>query len=1134
MRWGRVLLWTILTFAGLMLLGAGAIELLLRSDLPRRRVVQAIEDALAMDVQMSGLRTRWGGRTELTGLTITPPLEQQPIAVLPAVEVDHTSVLWMIVSRSMRVDHVRVEGGDLFLRQNASGRWNLQDVIDPLTRETREEQDGPSSLPEVAVDAVTVHVAAANGQKLKAGNLRFRGEPVGRVAWRFDGAIASDLEVSGRVALDGGHRHEVTVTIRDGQRYAQLWWADAPSPLDGSARWQARFDRSVLRGRLQIDRAQAGHYRAAGPVWVTAAAQELVLDPRGLVVSTDKGAVDEARLVSGRATVRKGTFTAEDLTLRSLGAVARINGTIDYSQPTGNLEVAWSGEHDSTSVEHEGQLKLALRRPTPDRYSATIQSATTGQTPWGRWDAQLRAQASGEQLTRMQWRLTVPRLAWFDRADKEFILKDLSAAVAIDDRTARVEDLRLAGDHQLQATGEFHLDDRRWSVTVAGDRIIVPGVDRGPVKLAAQARRLGSTVEVQNLAIEVAGMGAKGAGSYDPGRDLPLDVAVEVWYELPTASQASGAAPGPESPQWAGRLRWEGSVVGDLEPRKLLARGQFTGEHLIFNGHALHDLAAPLRIEADEHALELRSEGFELLAGRSSIDGRYGIREQAITAQLELDRIALGEVVSFVNPKLAIRGSLNGDFAVRMAGWNLRNLTAEGDWSVEGFESKNLTFDRLEGRLMTERQVLRLEPITMSHRQGLAEGEVTFDLADARTLTAELEITRWPHSFEAQEVDLTMDGEISLRSDLIDRWVHGRLDLSADLEFRGRPGGKLWCAGQLTEDAISLNQLRGELLDGTVEGQITIDLSDALKSTGQLTWEGIEPSAAGVWWEHPRSVGGRLSGELTFAPATGPRPLEPLRYQFVLRPEELMIRNVPIGHSTIVGYIGPQRWLIDESDISLADGKAEVWASATRRNGHWHTHAQAEFAELNLDQLNRFVHPDTDRPVPGRVTGVVRLLGPAGAGQWPTGNGRVRLTDSDLVNANILGVIFRVMGVSPARTVPEGEGTIRLSLENKSLRIQNFRYFNRGVEALGDGVIEDLSLGRESPINIFLIGAQRPFRGWDVSFLKALDDILAGLQSNLTTVRVRGTLGEPDPQIVPLAALSEAIQKLLLGHETKD
>ena len=82
----------------------------------------------------------------------------------------------------------------------------------------------------------------------------------------------------------------------------------------------------------------------------------------------------------------------------------------------------------------------------------------------------------------------------------------------------------------------------------------------------------------------------------------------------------------------------------------------------------------------------------------------------------------------------------------------------------------------------------------------------------------------------------------------------------------------------------------------------------------------------------------------------------------------------------------------------------------------------------------------------------------------------------------------------------------------------------------GQGTIENLRLGKDSPIAGYVVGSTRPLEGLGVPGARALDKLMESFQRNAVPVRIRGTLGEPETKAVPFQEVSSALRTLIWGQ----
>lgn len=153
-----------------------------------------------------------------------------------------------------------------------------------------------------------------------------------------------------------------------------------------------------------------------------------------------------------------------------------------------------------------------------------------------------------------------------------------------------------------------------------------------------------------------------------------------------------------------------------------------------------------------------------------------------------------------------------------------------------------------------------------------------------------------------------------------------------------------------------------------------------------------------------------------------------------------------------------------------------------------------------------------------------------------TAEGEVRLTESDLLNFEVVSSLYNLMNVGSDMHTPTGRGTADFRMENGTFYLTNLRYFNRGTSIraiMQVGQVWDIP---RSPISGSAVGTARPLKNFKIPLLDQLDidQILAIIQSDLTTVHIGGTLKQP--QVVPqsFADLGEGMKRLVSGDVSSE
>jgi hypothetical protein len=219
----------------------------------------------------------------------------------------------------------------------------------------------------------------------------------------------------------------------------------------------------------------------------------------------------------------------------------------------------------------------------------------------------------------------------------------------------------------------------------------------------------------------------------------------------------------------------------------------------------------------------------------------------------------------------------------------------------------------------------------------------------------------------------------------------------------------------------------------------------------------------------------------------------------------------------------------DPSLIRIADGIVRVWGRvAPHRDGDVFPALELNLDRLSLDQVVHAVN-SKHGPMPGRLSGTIRLIGSPKEKERMSGTGHLELVESDIGNLPIFSQLYNAMRLNFSADAPNGHGSADLFLETSTLGITNIRYFNRGADARARIEIEDVWKGGDSPIYGSAVGSLRPFKNLKLPFMADVDEVLNVLQSNVTSVVLQGTVADQQTRPVPFAELNTAMKSFLLG-----
>jgi len=315
-----------------------------------------------------------------------------------------------------------------------------------------------------------------------------------------------------------------------------------------------------------------------------------------------------------------------------------------------------------------------------------------------------------------------------------------------------------------------------------------------------------------------------------------------------------------------------------------------------------------------------------------------------------------------------------------------------------------------------------------------------------------------------------------------------------------------------------------------------------------------------------RGLVGGLNGGLTLAPATDPRAISPLRLIVNVDPKDARYKTIDVGAIRLSAFMNLdsrfvlQRIVLDElpdedaaerkrtaqldegnvppaarpldfNDIRIAGGRLKLWARRGRHpSGVEQTHIIADFDDLDLDQLLHAVNPN-ERNSPGKLSGELIVHGDPQDLNSIIGTGRLSIARSDLGEIAALKLLYDTMSLGSQPKEPNGTGTLSLALEGSTLTLNNIHYFNRGAEAWSNNLtISDIFDAPHSPMSGFVVGSARPLTALKLPLLADVDQILSVLQSNLTTVRINGTIANPDVRTATFSDVGSGLKQFLTGQ----
>src|SRR4051812_38294054 len=170
----------------LLLVLAIVTQAVLWTNVPRDLVLGQLEKQLGLRVSAASLSTGWLGDTRLRDVAIALPLSDDALVTVPEMRVEHSSLFGMALTRGVTLKLVELRDAHVLVRQDAGGRWNVQEVADLLARaagkQTAADQAKKTSRPElpaVRLYNATVEIVDRAGRRSVVRPVNVAGDPEG-------------------------------------------------------------------------------------------------------------------------------------------------------------------------------------------------------------------------------------------------------------------------------------------------------------------------------------------------------------------------------------------------------------------------------------------------------------------------------------------------------------------------------------------------------------------------------------------------------------------------------------------------------------------------------------------------------------------------------------------------------------------------------------------------------------------------------------------------------------------------------------------------------------------------------------------------------------------------------------------
>ncbi len=1128
-------LWLVLAIV--LVAGACAVlgvHLVLRTQIPRDLVLARLQKDMGLRITAASLQTTWGGDTVLREVRVALPLADKPFLVVPRVEVSHTELPWILTGSSVRLKEVRLDRPELTICQDPAGGSNIADAL-AVVESSRAAQPSVNRtplaelLPAVRIVDATVHYIHSDSRKLTIPSLNVRTRPLDGLAWNLLISIADDIEVTGALAPANDWKQALDFTVRRLDPSILAFFASPAEIVELAGRWQGRWANNALSGRMQITTLRVDQFHAVGDVVVTASAQAAVVEPDSLMVGVAGKQPIEARVESGRIRMAGSRIEIHELLARVLGGDVRVDGGLDWPIGAGHLAVAWRDVQMPAGIVHQGAFSATLQTPWPDRPHITGWLHTLGAAPQGKWVASADISGDGRSLSHVDWRVAFRELAWIGESI-DIDLKGLAASLETGDDVVRLADMRLPDADRLTASGLCDMTSGRWSLSAVANGIPVARL-REPADFAIEAAGSPGQIDVSEFQVKADDLQVRGQASYVSGRQMPLQATLNLSrQDDPDPSVAGRYSTGP--------LAGQATASGTLQPFRLSLSGWLSGRQVSLGSQRMGDVRAQVKGEIDERQLTLRSNQMQLLGGRVSLAADYHFEDAAATIGIQMAGVPLAVADNLVQPPPGMLGALDAQVNVDWPRFHEKSRNVQGEFSIRGFRKEAFAAEQITGRLAMRGEQLLIDDVKLRQKDGAATAAVRMNLQDRSRVHIEGKASDWPIELPQQKLSVNLGGETSLDINTAGLSATGDLRLQGRANLDGKPLGELDLRSTLDGRNLKVAGLTGRVLGGSFAGHGHVLVDDWASSTGQLEWKGIEAAQIASLFPAARSLAGTLDGAVRVQRNTSRGSTEPMGVDIRIQPRSATWSALPIGPAHATVHIGsaapakagevalPGRVVLEKATMHAAEGRVNAWGRVTRHGDDYHAHVFLDFDALNLDHLVHAVEAGAE-PMPGRLAGKVIAFGPLANPRLMSGQGDLRLTESNLVNSDIVGGMVAAM-TGKARS-SQGSGAASLRIEAGALHVLRAVYNSNGLEIRMTGQVADVFQGADSGIRGYAVGTARPLRDLKLPFMADADAIFSALQGSATTMRIDGTVRDPALQPAAFSDLATSIRRLLVG-----
>ena len=762
----------------------------------------------------------------------------------------------------------------------------------------------------------------------------------------------------------------------------------------------------------------------------------------------------------------------------------------------------------------------------------------------------------GSSWKDIDWVLNVPQLTYI-AGSRKFDLSKTTAHVTQRWPVVELADLSLPLDKapgarpdsaNFASTGRIDFSTTTWNFDASGGFSTTYQNAPVPITLALHAKGNKDRYDLKSFAIGISDVTFTTDGSYDRTSPKPVDLHVLLTQEPRIAPDA------PIQGEVAGNFNIRGLLFTDEENHfrpYLTIDGDLRSTDLVLLNRPVGDIdiklngttATPM-LSADVYGpikTEIATTDFNLFQAPWTFKANYPNPDGVVEATLQACNLPMEELARCAH-LTGITGQItDAKWTAKIPSLDLATLDVRSECHLTKPSAGGLTADTIDATATLQNGVLKVNPLVAKSGNGTITTTASIDLKDPRHLLTETTVDHWPFAI-SDSVTAQLSAHSTVDVDLRSKQIgaSGSLTASSDVLLTSAKLAHLSLDASITKRVISIDKLDGNVLTGIFNGAAVMDLDKPLEATGQILWKNLDAASFARVFPVLDGAGGMFSGAIILAPARDPRPLEPVRVDINIASTGGHFRSLNIGGKQLlamhgVAYLNTDRAVLDHSDLYLGGGVMHVWARADLRGGGGLS--TQSVIDMERQQLDQWAHidPKIDKPMPGLFNAQFGFVRSGTHVGQLLASAHVDLSKTDLVNFGPLTTLYNLMNVAGGISkAPNGSGTIDMTLEQNVLRVSDFAFFNRGIDARGIfnvGPINYANLGN-TMVGGQVVGTANPLKGTRLPLLSDFDSLYSAIAGQLTTVDMAGTIDRPHYAQATLADIGKAMRQLLVGAAT--